>query len=233
MTTLRHWDATLRTSPDAVGDVEDVPGMAGKTVVRDSSGDAALRRVALTEHVEVGTAATGKARLRPGTPTAAGHLGFRTNGRPLVFVGGSARDLVTPQDLRSRPAMAHKQEDANAMSQFYAALLPVTIVATTLEYVIITPFGDIGVADTDYAVLELIAIADADDMSPVTLMSVTTEATGPDAMGGMFAGTPITLAVAQTEVPVGKYVYFHMGKEGAGRVMPAFSLHVHYSESFA
>ncbi len=87
--TLRHWNDALNRTNEAVGDVDSIADAAGALVLRDANGDAALRRVNASQHVEVGTTDGGKVRLQASAPTAAGHLQVDpTTGRLYAFVGG-------------------------------------------------------------------------------------------------------------------------------------------------
>lgn len=123
--TLQHWDNLLSsdvagppgpsgTSEEAVGDVDDVPSMADKLVVRDPLGDAAVRRFGAAEYVEVGNTGAGKARFQTTTPDALGQLQVDpTTGRASLYVGGEARGVALESELP--PIWFRKDADADAL----------------------------------------------------------------------------------------------------------------------
>jgi hypothetical protein len=124
--TLQHWDGLLSsnvagppgpsgTSEEAVGDVDDVPSMAEKLVVRSGLGDAAVRRFG-AEYVEVGNTGAGKARFQTTTPDALGELQVDpTTGRASLYVNGEACGVALESELL--PIWFRKDTDAGPTTE--------------------------------------------------------------------------------------------------------------------
>jgi hypothetical protein len=249
--TLRHWDNLLSgevagppgpsgTSEEAAGDVEDLAGMASKLAVRDSSGDAAFRQIAVAIQLEVGTAssgkaslepthvevgASGKARLQATTPTATGHIQVDpTTGRAFVYIEGEARELVTFDYVA--PAIARKAADSSAMTTLAEhTVFEAPAVDGEIYAIRWRPDADMFVnTSPDVAIVEFLTRdADGDAVGGVTA-TVAIGGTGDvDAFDvySFSVGSPISL-------PADGAVTLSIEKEGAGVQIPSGSFAIYW-----
>jgi hypothetical protein len=230
--TLKHWDGLLSsdvagppgpsgTSEEAVGDVDDVPSMAEKLVVRDAFGDAAMRRFGAAEYVEVGNTGAGKARFQTTTPDALGELQVDpTTGRANLYVNGEARGVALESELL--PIWVRKDADAGAMSEIdkttVVDALGFDVEITGIKWrpsASMNPSTDGNVAQFEFVFYDdtggLILGASADSTEDEPLGLTPLDAFEQIDIPGAF---PVT-------VPAGGYVTFKMAKEGTGYIVPS------------
>lgn len=230
--TLQHWDNLLSsdvagppgpsgTSEEAVGDVDDVPSMADKLVVRSDLGDAAVRRFGAAEYVEVGNTGAGKARFQTTVPDALGQLQVDpTTGRASLYVNGEARGVALESELL--PIWIRKDADADDLYEVDETTvidgLGFDVDITGIQWrpsASMNPSTGGNVAQFTFNFYDaeggliLGVAADTNEAEPYGL----TPLDGFERIA-IFGAFPVTL-------PAGGYMTFQMIKEGTGYTVPS------------